>query len=105
MNLVPVWQKFTHDNWLESQKKNHCLYVFHHEDDGDKPFYIGKAKHFGAKQDDGYKGSARYNAGYTHLIEGLLRSGFTLYCSGQVKLYTRKRTFYAANFSAALGDR
>lgn len=56
-----------------------CLYVFHHKQDGDRPFYIGKAKYFGTKQPSGYKDSARYNSGYVYLLDGMLRSGFTLY--------------------------
>ena len=75
------WQKFTYTNLDDALSKKYCLYVFHHPDDGDQPFYIGKAKFFGPKQEDGYKGSARYNAGYHHLLYGLIRSGFTLYIS------------------------
>ena len=73
------WQKFEFENLNEALSKNHCLYVFHHKDDGDRPFYIGKAKYFGPSQESGYRGSARYNAGYHHLLFGLIRSGFTLY--------------------------
>lgn len=60
-------------------RHSHCLYVFHHPEDGDRPFYIGKAKIFGTKQSSGYNGSARYNSGYVHLLAGMLRSGFSLY--------------------------
>lgn len=73
------WQRFGFENLDNALSKKHCLYVFHHPDDGDRPFYIGKAKYFGPKQEEGYKGSARYNAGYHHLLYGLIRSGFTLY--------------------------
>jgi len=73
------WEKFSYENLDEALSKNHCLYVFHNPDDGDRPFYIGKAKHFGPKQESGYKGNARYNAGCHHLLFGLVRSGFTLY--------------------------
>jgi hypothetical protein len=73
------WQPFAAQNATDALSKSYCLYVFHHPDDGDRPFYIGKAKYFGPKQMDGYKGSARYNAGYQHLLMGLLRSGFALY--------------------------
>jgi len=73
------WRHFTIENALEAQACSYCLYVFHHPDDGDRPFYIGKAKYFGPKQVGGYKRAARYNAGYQHLLMGLLRSGFSLY--------------------------
>jgi hypothetical protein len=74
-----IWEKFTAENVTEAQSKSYCLYVFHHVDDGDNPFYIGKAKYFGPKQSDGYKASARYNSGYQHLLVGMLRSGFSVY--------------------------
>lgn len=73
------WQAFTYQNATEALSRSYCLYVFHHPDDGDRPFYIGKAKYFGPNQADGYKSSARYNAGYQHILMGLLRSGFTVY--------------------------
>jgi|GEM_PF-3580318 len=73
------WDAFTHDNAKDALSKSFCLYAFHHPDDGDRPFYIGKAKYFGPHQADQYKGSARYNAGYQHLLMGLLRAGFTVY--------------------------
>lgn len=73
------WQPFTSQNVIDALSKSYCLYAFHHPDDGERPFYIGKAKYFGPKQNDGYKGSARYNAGYQHLLIGMLRSGFTVY--------------------------
>ena len=63
----------------DALSQSHCLYVFHHPQDGDQPFYIGKAKAFGTKQILGYTGSARYNSGYTHLLAGMLRGGFSLY--------------------------
>jgi hypothetical protein len=63
----------------DALRHSHCLYVFHHPDDGDRPFYIGKARAFGTKQASGYAGSARYNSGYMHLLAGMLRSGFSLY--------------------------
>jgi len=53
--------------------------VFHHPVDGDRPYYTGKAKHFGTNQSKGYEAAARYNSGYVHLIAGMLRSGFFLY--------------------------
>lgn len=73
------WKSFTKDNADEASSQSFCLYVFHHPADGDRPFYIGKAKYFGPQQEDGYKRSARYNAGYQHLLTGLLRAGFTVY--------------------------
>lgn len=73
------WQSFSAENATHALAMSYCLYVFHHPDDGDRPFYIGKAKYFGTKQADGYKGSARYNSGYQHLLMGMLRSGFALY--------------------------
>src|SRR5512143_1827556 len=72
------WQHFNDQNAIGALTKSYCLYVFHHPDDGDNPFYIGKAKFFGPKQADGYKASARYNAGYQHLLMGLLRAGFSV---------------------------
>ena len=74
-----TWTQFNLETVDAALSQSHCLYVFHHPDDGDRPFYIGKAKHFGTKQADGYKASARYNSGYLHLVVGMLRSGFSLY--------------------------
>jgi hypothetical protein len=73
------WQKYDYSLLDEALKNSFCLYVFHHTQDGDRPFYIGKAKYFGTKQSNGYKGSARYNSGYVHLVAGMLRNGFSLY--------------------------
>ncbi|WP_449122957.1 hypothetical protein [Pseudomonas sp. MPG01] len=73
------WLHFTKENACEALPCSYCLYVFHHPDDGERPYYIGKAKYFGPNQAGGYKGSARYNAGYQHLLMGLLRAGFSLY--------------------------
>ena len=111
MNLS--WDEYTFNNIDEAKKCNFCLYVFYHPNDDDRPFYIGKAKYFGTDQEEGYKASARYNSGYTNLVAGMLREGFSLYvamigelefrdvekyeqelialwnpCSGQVKLVT-----------------
>ena len=74
-----TWTRFTLETVDAALSQSYCLYAFHHPDDGDRPFYIGKAKHFGTKQADGYKASARYNSGYLHLVVGMLRSGFSLY--------------------------
>lgn len=73
------WQKYTYESLDDALSQNYCLYMFHHPHDGDRPFYIGKAKYFGTKQDKGYTGAARYNSGYLHLVVGMLRSGFVLY--------------------------
>lgn len=73
------WKKFDLSSLNTAASQSFCLYVFHHPQDGDRPFYIGKAKYFGTKQASGYKGSARYNSGYMHLVAGMLRSGFSLY--------------------------
>jgi hypothetical protein len=73
------WTRFNLETLPAALSQSHCLYAFHHPDDGDRPFYIGKAKHFGTKQAEGYKASARYNSGYLHLVVGMLRSGFSLY--------------------------
>lgn len=73
------WKKFTYETIEEVQRQCFCLYVFHHPQDGDRPYYIGKARYFGTKQAAGYTASARYNSGYMHLIAGMLRSGFSLY--------------------------
>lgn len=73
------WRKFTYETLEDAKSQCFCLYAFHHPDDGDRPFYIGKAKCFGTKQASGYTGSARYNSGYMHLVAGMLRSGFCLY--------------------------
>jgi len=77
MNLT--WQRYDHDSLTEALSRSFCLYVFHHPDDGDRPYYIGKAKYFGTAQPQGYERTARYNAGYVHLVAGMLRSGFSLY--------------------------
>ncbi|MGF6397257.1 hypothetical protein ABH905_000923 [Pseudomonas frederiksbergensis] len=74
-----VWEKFTYDTLEDAKRQCFCLYVFHHPQDGDRPFYIGKAKSFGTSQSSGYTASARYNSGYMHLIAGMLRSDFSLY--------------------------
>ncbi|WP_141710674.1 hypothetical protein [Paraburkholderia nodosa] len=74
-----VWNRFDYQTLDEALSQSFCLYVFHHPVDGDRPFYIGKAKLFGTKQKSGYAGTARYNSGYVHLIAGMLRSGFSLY--------------------------
>ena len=73
------WERFDLSSIDYALSQSFCLYVFHHPDDGDRPFYIGKAKYFGTKQASGYKPSARYNSGYVHLLVGMLRSGFSLY--------------------------
>ena len=73
------WKKFDLESLDAAASQSFCLYVFHHPQDGDRPFYIGKAKYFGTKQSSGYKASARYNSGYMHLVAGMLRSGFSLY--------------------------
>lgn len=77
MNLT--WTRYDHDSLSEALSRSFCLYVFHHPDDGDRPYYIGKAKYFGTTQAKGYTGEARYNGGYVHLVAGMLRSGFSLY--------------------------
>ena len=74
-----VWKSYSADNMDEALSCNYCVYVLHNPLDNDRPHYIGKAKYFGTKQSDGYKGSARYNSGYTHLLAGMLRAGYTLY--------------------------
>jgi hypothetical protein len=79
MALEPSWEKFDAESADRAASKSFCLYVFHHPDDRGRPFYIGKAKYFGPNQESGYTGAARYNAGYRHLLEGMLRSGFNLY--------------------------
>jgi hypothetical protein len=70
---------FTYETLEDASSQCFCLYVFHHPNDGDRPYYISKAKCFGAKQACRYTGSARYNSGYMHLVTGMLRSGFYLY--------------------------
>lgn len=74
-----TWRKYEYQTLDSCLSESFCLYVFHHPNDGDRPFYIGKARHFGTKQASGYKGTARYNSGYLHLVAGMLRSGFSLY--------------------------
>jgi hypothetical protein len=73
------WQEFDLDSLDLALSRSFCLYAFHHMQDGDRPFYIGKAKYFGTQQADRYEAAARYNSGYIHLVAGLLRSGFSLY--------------------------
>ena len=73
------WNRFDLDSLDQALSRSFCLYVFHHPQDGDRPFYIGKAKYFGTQQAAGYEAAARYNSGYIHLVAGLLRSGFFLY--------------------------
>jgi len=73
------WERFTFDSMNLALGHSYCLYVFHHPQDGDQPFYIGKAKYFCTKQSSGYMRSARYNTGYIQLLAGMLRSGFSLY--------------------------
>lgn len=77
MNLE--WTRYDLASLEDALGQSYCLYAFHHPADGDHPFYIGKAKFFGTRQPTGYKASARYNSGYTHLIKGMLRSGYSLY--------------------------
>lgn len=77
--LTLHWESFTDRTLSEALAKRYCLYVLHHRRDGNRPYYIGKAKFFGPSQPDGYRSAARYNGGYQHLLSGLLRSGFTLY--------------------------
>lgn len=74
-----TWRRYDYENLNLSLSESFCLYAFHHPDDRDRPFYIGKARHFGTQQALGYEPSARYNSGYVHLIAGMLRSGFRLY--------------------------
>lgn len=73
------WNRFDLSSLDLALARSFCLYVFHHPQDGDRPFYIGKARFFGTQQPDGYEAAARYNSGYVHLLAGLLRSGFSLY--------------------------
>lgn len=73
------WKQFGKDSIDQALAQSFCLYVFHHPDHGDRPFYIGKARYFGTNQRDGYRRSARYNGGYVHLLDGMLTSGFSLY--------------------------
>jgi len=73
------WKKYDHGTIDDALSESFCLYVFHHPKDDDLPYYIGKARFFGTNQPSGYKGSARYNGGYVHLLAGILRSGFNLY--------------------------
>jgi len=74
-----AWKRYEYQTLDSCLAESFCLYVFHHPDDGDRPFYVGKARHFGTKQPSGYKATARYNSGYLHLIAGMLRAGFSLY--------------------------
>ncbi len=73
------WKAYKINDLDQALGECFCLYAYHHPTDGDHPFYIGKAKYFGAKQSSGYKASARYNSGYSYLVEGMLRAGYTLY--------------------------
>ena len=74
-----TWERFDHNSLDDALSRSFCLYVFHHPEDGDRPYYIGKAKYFGPNQDKGYTREARYNAGYVHLVAAMLRSGYSLY--------------------------
>jgi len=74
-----TWKRYDHNSLDAALSRSFCLYIFHHPTDGDRPYYIGKAKYFGTKQSKGYTASARYNSGYVHLVAGMLRSGFSLY--------------------------
>jgi len=74
-----TWKRYDHNSLDAALSQSFCLYTFHHPKDGDRPYYIGKAKYFGTKQSEGYKASARYNGGYVHLVAGMLHSGFSLY--------------------------
>lgn len=77
--MILTWKCYDFSTLDKAISQSYCLYVFYHPDDGDRPFYIGKAKFFGTKQQFGYIASARYNSGYMHLLAGMLRSGFLLY--------------------------
>lgn len=74
-----TWKRYDHNSLDEALSRSFCLYVFYHPKDGDRPYYIGKAKYFGTKQSKEYEAAARYNGGYVHLVAGMLRSGFSLY--------------------------
>ena len=88
------WTAYTLETLEDALSANHCLYVLHSPDDGDRPHYIGKAKFFGTKQADGYKASARYNSGYVHLLAGMLRGGYTLYIAQLGTKYYEKAEGY-----------
>jgi hypothetical protein len=74
-----TWERYDHNSLDDALSTSFCLYVFYHPVDGDRPYYIGKAKYFGTNQSTGYEAAARYNGGYVHLVAGMLRSGFSLY--------------------------
>lgn len=63
-----VWQRYDWFLLQEALKNYYCLYVLHHQKDGDRPFYIGKAKHLGRR----YKNNR-------HMLEAMSRSGYSLY--------------------------
>jgi hypothetical protein len=88
------WKLYTTDNFEEALAKNNCLYVIYNTEDNDRPYYIGKAKYFGAKQAEGYRRSARYNSGYTHLLTALLRANYKLYIASLGKGYYEKAESY-----------
>lgn len=58
-----TWERYDHNSLDNALSKSFCLYVFHHPIDGDRPYYIGKAKYFGTNQSKGYEPAARYNEG------------------------------------------
>jgi hypothetical protein len=89
-----TWKRFDLTTIDAALSQSFCLYVFYHKQDGDRPFYIGKAKYFGTKQPFGYKGSARYNSGYVHLLAGMLRSGFSLYIASIGETAYRNAEYY-----------
>lgn len=70
------WNQFDLESLDQALRSSCCLYVFYHAQDGDRPFYIGKARFFGAQQRDGYTAAARYNGGYVHLVAGLCALDF-----------------------------
>lgn len=74
-----TWEHYDQNSLNEALSRSFCLYVFHNPVDGDRPYYIGKAKYLGTNQSKGYQTAARYNGGYVHLVAGMLRSGFSLY--------------------------
>ena len=57
------WNKYDLASIDGALSQSFCLYVFHHPDDGDRPFYIGKAKYFGTKQPTGYQASPAITVG------------------------------------------
>ena len=74
-----TWKRYDYKTLDSCLSESFCLYVFYHPNDRRRPFYVGKARHFGTRQPSGYKASARYNSGYLHLLAGMLRAGFRLY--------------------------